>query len=93
LRRWLTWTGRRQRTWQLRLRVIRGVDHLAQLLLDFAVYYNQYRGHARLGGALPSVIHRGEQWSKPEQSAKTLPTDIEHRVFPDTRITVYRLAA
>ena len=41
----------------------------------------------------PSVFYRGEQWTKPEKSAKTLPPDIERRFFPDTRITAYRLAA
>jgi len=39
------------------------------------------------------VIHRGEQWTRPEKSAKTLPADIERRFFADTRITAYRLAA
>jgi len=73
--------------------VIRGLDHLGQLLRDSAVYYNEYRGHATLGGAVPVVIHRGEQWSRPEKSAKTLPGNIAHRVFADTRITAYRLAA
>jgi len=72
---------------------IRGLDHLDRLLHDFAIYYNEYRGHARLGGALPAVIYRGEQWSKPEKSAKTLPLNFERRVFADTQITAYRLAA
>jgi len=79
--------------WLHRVPVIRGLDHLAQLLRDFAVYYNEYRGHATLGGALPAVIHRGEQWSRPPKSAKALPADVERRVFADTRITAYRLAA
>ena len=35
----------------------------------------------------------GEQWDKPEKSAKTLPADFERRFFPDTCITAYRLAA
>jgi transposase InsO family protein len=73
--------------------VIRGLDHLAQLLRDFGVYYNEYRGHATLGGALPEAIHRGEQWHKPEKSAKTPPANLEHRVFAYTQITAYRLAA
>lgn len=46
-----------------------------------------------LDGATPSVIHRGEQWYKPEKSAKTLPIMIERRVFPDTQITACRIAA
>jgi transposase InsO family protein len=79
--------------WLSRVPVIRGVDHLAQLLRDFQVYYNEYRGHAALGGALPEATHRGEQWHKPEKSAKTLPGNVERRVFADTQITAYRLAA
>ena len=79
--------------WLKRVPVIRGLDHLSQLLHDFEVYYNEYRGHATLGGALPAVIYRGEQWSKPEKSAKTLPLNFERRVFAETQITAYRLAA
>jgi hypothetical protein len=73
--------------------VIRGLDDLEQLLRDFAIYYNEYRGHTTLGGALPSMIHRGRQWTKPAKSAKALPTNLERRIFADTRITAYRLAA
>ncbi len=79
--------------WLNRVPVIRGLEHLGRLLCDFAVYYNEYRGHAKLGGAIPSVLHRGEQWTKPERSAKILPVDAERRVFADTRVTAYRLAA
>ncbi|UCC68497.1 MAG: transposase [Armatimonadota bacterium] len=79
--------------WLKRVPVIRGLDHLSQLLGDFEIYYNEYRGHARLGGAIPSVIYRGEHWTKPEKSAKALPPNIERHFFPDTRITAYRLAA
>ena len=79
--------------WLHRVPVIRGLDHLEQLLRDFTVYYNEYRGHATLGGALPAVIHRGEQWTRPEKSAKAIPANVERRVFADTRITAYRLAA
>lgn len=79
--------------WLKRVPVIRGLDHLDQLLCDFTIYYNEYRGHATLGGAVPSMIHRGEQWTKPAKSAKTLPPNIERRFFPDTQITAYRLAA
>ena len=79
--------------WLKRVPVIRGRDHLEQLLRDFRFYYNEYRGHATLGGAVPQVIHRGEQWKKPEKSAKAVPATIERLLFPDTQITAYRLAA
>jgi hypothetical protein len=39
------------------------------------------------------VFYRGGQWTKPEKSAKMLPPNIERRVFPDTQVTAYRLAA
>jgi len=79
--------------WLKLVPVIRGLDHLDRLLHDFAIYYNDYRGHATLGGASPAAIYRGEQWSRPEKSAKALPTRIERHVFADTGITAYRLAA
>jgi transposase InsO family protein len=79
--------------WLTRVPVIRGLDHLDRLLRDFAVYYNDYRGHTTLGGAVPAVMYRGGRWHKPEKSAKTLPTNLERRVFPDTQIIAYRLAA
>ena len=79
--------------WLRRVPVIRGLDHLEQLLHDFETYYNEYRGHATLGGAVPSAIHRGDQWRRPEKSAKAVPANVERRIFPDTQITAYRLAA
>jgi len=69
------------------------VDHLGELLGDFVLWHNDYRGHATLGGAVPAVIHRGEQWTRPEKSTKALPGNVERRFFPDTQITAYRLAA
>jgi len=79
--------------WLKRVPVIRGLDHLSQLLHAFEIYYNEYRGHATLGGAIPSAVHRGEEWRKPEKPSKTLPVNVECRVFADTQITAYRLAA
>ena len=73
--------------------MIRDLDHLYQLLQDSRIYYNEYRGHAALGGAVPSVIHRGGQWTKPARSAKTLPPNVQRRIFADAQITAYRLAA
>ena len=79
--------------WLKRVPVIRGLDHLSQLLDDFSEYYNHWRGRSTIGGAVPSLIHRGEVWQRPDRSAKTLPGAIERRLFPDTRITAFRLAA
>jgi transposase InsO family protein len=79
--------------WLTRVPVIRGLDHLAELLADFELWYSDYRGHMKLGGARPGPIHRGERWERPGRSAKALPRNIQRRFFSDVRITAYRLAA
>ncbi len=79
--------------WLSRVPVIRGLDHLGQLLGDFSEYYNHWRGHSTIGGAVPAVIHCGEFWQRPDRSAKVLSGTIERRFFPDTRVTAFRLAA
>jgi transposase InsO family protein len=79
--------------WLRRVPIIRGLDHLSQLLDDFSDYYNHWRGHSTIGGAMPAVIHRGDRWQRPDRSAKALPDAIERRLFPDTRVTAFRLAA
>ena len=79
--------------WLRRVAMIRGADHLKQLLSEFAVYYNEYRGHMTLGGATPGVIHRRLHWERPDRSAKTLQPGIERRHFAEARVTAFRLAA
>ena len=79
--------------WLRGVSVIRGMDHLRGLLIDFGIYYNQYRGHMTLDGATPASIHRGQHWRKPDRLAKVLSGTIERRFFPDTRTTAYRMAA
>jgi transposase InsO family protein len=79
--------------WLRHVPLIRGLDHLSQLLDGFSDYYNDWRGHSTTGGALPSLIHRGDRWQRPDRSAKTLSGAIERRLFADTRVTAFRLAA
>jgi len=79
--------------WLRRVPVIRGLDHLGQLLADFTYYYNSWRPHSTLKGAVPDLIHAGQEWSAPPRTAKTVPAHIERRLFPETRITALRLAA
>jgi len=79
--------------WLNRVALIRGIDHLRGLLDDFGVYHNGYRGHMTLGGAPPVALYQGDEWHKPPRSAKVLPGNIERRLFPDVRVTAYRLAA
>jgi len=85
------WTLKHE--WLNRVPVIRGLDHLTHLLGDFECWYDSYRGHMTLGGAMPGSVHRGERWCRPARSAKVLPSRIERRCFPDVRVTAWRLAA
>ena len=82
-----------KREWLARVPLIRGLDHLSELLADFVVYYNEYRGHRRLGGAMPLMLYRGQTWRRPNRSAKTLLGSVRARHFAETRITAYELAA
>ena len=79
--------------WLRRVPLIRGLDHLEALLADFACYYNAWRPHTTLAGAVPDMIHAGQTWQAPARTAKTVPAHIEHRFFPETRATGFRLAA
>ena len=78
--------------WLRRVPLTRGLDHLEQLLGDFALYYNTWRPHSTLQGAVPELIHAGQVWSPPARTAKSVPANIERRFFPETRITGFRLA-
>jgi hypothetical protein len=82
-----------KKEWLRRVAIIRGADHLEVLLSEFAVYYNEYRGHMTLGGSTPDVIRRRRPWERPERSAKTLPPRVERRHFAETRVTAFRVAA
>jgi len=79
--------------WLRRLPLIRGLGRLEQLLPDFALYYDAWRPHTTLSGAVPDLVHAGHQWSVPPKSASTIPAHIERRFFPGTRVAAFRLAA
>jgi len=51
------------------------------------------RPHMALAGAVPELIHAGQHWQKLPRTAKAIPARIERRLFPDTRVTAFRLAA
>jgi len=87
----LIWTLKRE--WLARVVMIRGLEHLGELLADFEVYYNECRCHQRLSGATPSMMYEGRNWQKPDRSAKRVVCPIRLRHFREQRITIYELAA
>jgi transposase InsO family protein len=78
--------------WLGRVPLISSLDHLERLLSDFTEYYNGWRGHMTLGGALPCTIYQGYAWRRPDRTSKTLSGPIERRLFADTRVTAFRLS-
>jgi len=78
--------------WLCRVPVIRGLDHLGIVLGEFEQYYNRWRAHSTVGGAVPDLIHVGGEWRAPERTAKRIPSNIERRFFSTARVTAFRLA-
>ena len=77
--------------WLKRLPIIRGFDHLAELCHGFDEWYNEWRPHMGVDGRRPADVFRNRESEKPTRDAKTVPDDIECRVFPESRVTGYRL--
>ena len=67
--------------WLRRVPVIKGLDHLGVLLADFVCYYNARRPRSTLKGAVPELIHAGQQWSPPSRTDSLLagPHRARHR--------------
>jgi len=79
--------------WLRRVPLIRGFNHLTKLLNSFTDYYNNWRGHTKLEGAMPAVIYLNRHWNKPEKTSKQITGQMEERFFQETRTTAFRLAA
>jgi transposase InsO family protein len=77
--------------WLHRVALIRGFDHLTRLCSEFECWYNTWRPHMSLEGARPDDVYFDRKPEKPTRDSKTIPSNIEHRLFPQTRTTGYRL--
>ena len=78
--------------WLSRVLLIGRMNHLAVLLADFETYYDQWRPHLTLNGAVPEAVWLTQPAMKPERWAKTVPLHIEQHRFRDARVTAYRPA-
>jgi transposase InsO family protein len=76
--------------WLKRVPIIKGFDHLTMLCEEFECWYNRWRPHMTLDGIRPDDVYYDKKPEKPKRDAKTLPRNIEHRLFRETRITGYR---
>lgn len=79
--------------WLKRTPIIRGFDHLSDLCGNFGIWYNDWRPHMTLDGHRPNDVYEQREIPEPEHGVKTIPATIERRVFPDVRVTGYRLKA
>ncbi len=52
---------------------------------------NSWRPHMTLDGTGPDDVYYDRKPEKPKRNAKTVPCNIEQRLFRQTRITGYRL--
>ena len=71
--------------------LVKGFDHLDRLCTEFRDWYDNWRPHMSLDGQRPGDIYTGRPVEKPERTAKVVPFDIERKVFPEQRLTGYRL--
>lgn len=77
--------------WLTHVPIIKGFDHLTSLCMEFEHWYNAWRPHMTLDGLRPDDVYYSRETRKPNRDLKTVPCDIEHHVFQETRITGYRL--
>ena len=77
--------------WLKRVAIIRGFDHLVKLCGEFEDWYNTWRPHMALDGFCPDDIYYNRKPEKPARTSKTVPGNIERHLFPETRVTGYRL--
>jgi transposase InsO family protein len=77
--------------WLKRVPIIKDFDHLTILCKEFDIWYNSWRPHMTLDGLRPDDVYYEKKPEKPKRDAKTVPCNIEHHQFQETRITGYRL--
>ena len=73
--------------------IIKGFDHLTSLCMEFEHWYNAWRPHMTLEGLRPDDSYYDRKPEQPKRDAKTVPGNIERRVFTETGLTAYRRKA
>ncbi len=79
--------------WLNRAPCLKGRAHLAELCAGFVEWYNEWRPHMSLDGAVPEEKHRRSTRKPPDRGRKKVPRGIERKVLAETRTVGYRLKA
>lgn len=79
--------------WLKRIPLLRGIGHLQEACDAFAEWYNCWRPHTRLKGSTPEVAYSALEWKKPDHDAKTVPRNIQTKLFRETGVVGFKIAA
>jgi transposase InsO family protein len=79
--------------WLKRVPILRGIDHLQEVCDGFVEWYNQWRPHTHSTGATPETIYTGREWKKPDHNAKTVPRNVQPKLFHETGVVGFKIAA
>ena len=63
----------------------------AELCEEFEDWYNAWRPHMTLDGLRPDDVYYDRKPEKPDRDSKTVPVNIDQRLFKETWVTGYRL--
>ena len=77
--------------WLNRVPILKGFDHLERLCESFEEWYNDWRPHMKLDGATPADVFSTGEEHELSRFAKSVPSEIESRVFHEARVSGYRL--
>ncbi len=77
--------------WLNRVVLIKGFDHLTHLCNHFTDWYNEFRPHSTLDGAIPDDVFHKREWKKPPVDSKNVLSNIKVKYYSDTCFTAYQL--
>jgi putative transposase len=79
--------------WLRRVPLLYGIDHMRKICDRFLEWYNLWRPHTRSQGATPEMIYTGQVWKKPDEDAKTVPRNVQTKLFHETGVVGFKMAA
>lgn len=77
--------------WLLCVPLIKGSGHLAVLCVEFSNWYNGWRPHMRLDGAVPNDFYCRDRPESVPHKALVVPLRIERHYFAQARVMGFRL--